>query len=143
VSFGICVGAALLLSAAYFLVAYIRRRRQDPGGVYLRKFKRMILDMKEVIELGEKTEGLYANRNDNCMTRDHILYLFRHIDKLGKDGALPPLSELDDGGRYAQMLVNVIPEREAGRINLFRDDELPPPYSPSSWQAIPPKDTGT
>jgi hypothetical protein len=95
--------------------------------------------MKEIIELGEQTEGLYAaNRNNNRMTRDHILYLFRHIDKLGKDGSLPPLSELDDGGIYAQMLVNVIPEGEAGRVDIFWEDELPPPpYSPWSWQDIP------
>jgi hypothetical protein len=52
VSFGICVGALLLLSAAYSLVVYIRRRCQEPGGVYLQMFKGMILDMKEVIELG-------------------------------------------------------------------------------------------
>jgi hypothetical protein len=99
----------------------------------------MILNMKQVIELGEQTEGLYAgNRNkNNSITRDHILYLFQHIDKLGEDGALSPLSELDDGRRYAQMLANVIPEGEAGPINIFRDDELPPPYFPSSWQAEP------
>jgi hypothetical protein len=88
----------------------------------------MMLDMKVVIELGEGIEGVYNHRTDNWGTRDHILYLFRHIDKMAKDGQMPPHSEWEDEGRYAQMLVNIIPEEEIARGDEFVQIELPPYY---------------
>lgn len=129
ISFAICVGAGLLLCGLYFLATEIRRQYEDPRAPYWRKFNPMMLDMKRVIDLGESIEGVYNHRTDNWGTRDHILYLFRHINKMARDGQMPPHSEWEDEGRYAQMLVNIIPEEEVARGDEFVSIELPP-YSP-------------
>jgi hypothetical protein len=49
--------------------------------------------MKEVIRMGETTEGLYDHRSDGRGTREHILFCFRHIDKIPWKGKWPNAKE--------------------------------------------------
>jgi hypothetical protein len=108
ISFGICVIAGLLLYAMYSVAAYMKRRRQPLIRAYHDKFDRLMIEMKEVIDLGEKHPEFYGHRSDNFRTREHILYIFRHIDKMTKDGRMPHHHGLEGGGKYSVVLTEVI-----------------------------------
>jgi hypothetical protein len=86
---------------------HLRRKRIHPYNIYYNEFNRVMLEVKHLIELAERTEG-DVYRGTGLNTKDHILRVFRHIDKLTEDADLPPDEELEDGGMYMQQLVDVI-----------------------------------
>jgi hypothetical protein len=111
VSTAIFAGAALLIYSIYSLIIYIRRRYYGPQYHYYVEFNRAMLDMKALIELGNRTENIYPEMFNGFDTKSHILFYFRHIDKANKIGQLPPREDLEGGGIWHPILVDVI-ERE-------------------------------
>jgi hypothetical protein len=67
-----------------------------------------MLDMKALIDLGNRTENIYADMSNGFDTKNHTLYYFRHIDKVNKIGVLPPYEEFGGGGIWHPILVDVI-----------------------------------
>jgi len=65
-----------------------------------------------VIDLGEGTEGLYSHKTDDFRGREHILFLFRHIDRMEKVGPVPPREEFELHTLNASQLVDVIVGKE-------------------------------
>lgn len=105
VSVSICLATALLIAVLSSFAMYIKHRIEDPERQFCRKLGLLMLDIKRVVELGEKNAGLYPGMySSNFGVRDHILYMFRHIDKIPYKGTWPDLGE---AGIHAQALVDV------------------------------------
>jgi hypothetical protein len=78
-SVGICAGALLL----FYALRIALFKLLGPKRLYHWKFDNLILDMKDVIRIGEKVEGLYDDHGkDGYTTRQHITFCLRHIDKI-------------------------------------------------------------
>lgn len=108
ISAGICLGTCLLLHTLYRFAIYIKRRIRGPNERYCRKLGHLILDMKRVIHLGETTENLCPEMyNGNFGIRDHILYLFKHIDRIPLKGEWPTSADWGEEGQLPQALVDL------------------------------------
>jgi hypothetical protein len=59
-----------------------------------------LLEVEYFIELAKRTEG-DVYRGTGLNTKDHILWVFKHIDNLTEDASLPPDEGLEDGEMYA------------------------------------------
>jgi hypothetical protein len=104
-SVGICTGAVLL----FYALRIALFKLLGPKRSYLWKFDNLILDMKEVIRIGETIEGLYDDhRRDGYTTRQHITFCLRHIDKIPTSGRWPTAREaLGDLAYFQPVLVDV------------------------------------
>jgi hypothetical protein len=77
-----------------------------------------MVNIKALIDLGNRTHGLFGDVDDNGYdTKAHILWSFRHIDKINKDGQSPPLWELQ-AGDWSPLLFDVIEEEMSGELRL-------------------------
>lgn len=91
---------------------------------YLERFNELIYEMRELVELG-KTDEVRSTYSDGFNTKKHILFCFRHIDKLKEDGKFPGLWEM--GSRHGLRLLDVSEGKvEVVDMNMREEEELEP-----------------
>jgi hypothetical protein len=104
-SVGIFNGALLLFYALHLVLV---KFFLNPKRIYDWKFYNVIIDMKEVIRMGDTIPDLYNHRSDGFGTREHILFCFRHIDTIPSKGKWPNPREVLGQLAYSQpVLVDV------------------------------------
>jgi hypothetical protein len=104
-SVGICTAVLLL----HYILRRIILKLLGPKRAHDRKLYNLILDMKEVIRMGDTTEGLYAHRSDDFGTKQHILFCLRHIDKIPSSGRWPTAREALGELAYTQPVLVDVP----------------------------------
>jgi hypothetical protein len=98
-SVGICTGALLL----FYALRLVLLQLPGPKRLYFHwKFHHAILDIKEVIRMGDTISGLYDHHKNGYDTRKHILFCFRHIDKIPSKGVWPDAREVLGELAYSQ-----------------------------------------
>ena len=122
VSTAICVGAALLIYSIYSIVIYVRHRYRDPYDHFYDELFRLMVDIKALVDLGNRTNDLFPDAvyGYGYDTKAHILWSFRHIDKIYKNGQLPPIEELEGEGarNWPPLLFDVIDGEKSGELKL-------------------------
>jgi hypothetical protein len=95
VSAAICAGAALLIFLIHCLVIYCCRKYQSLQDHYYQEFYRFMMDLKALIDLGNRTKDIYIGTVSDFDTKAHIIYMFQHIDKIDVNREFPLLKSLE------------------------------------------------